>query len=148
MKEPLIERVKNMLAAANLEKDELKKNILKVLLGETQRLHSQPDDKQVMGIVRKMIESNSQMLEYAVENKKLTDKLNAENSILGELLPVMATEEEIRSVLVTLPAMDSGLSEREFIPLAFKYLQSIKLEVDNKLVIKVIKELIAQKDGV
>lgn len=148
MKEPLIERVKNMLSAANLEKDELKKNILKVLLGETQRLHSQPDDKQVMGIVRKMIESNSQMLEYAVENKKLTDKLNAENSILGELLPVMATEEEIRSVLVTLPAMDSGLSEREFIPLAFKYLQSIKLEVDNKLVIKVIKELIAQKDGV
>lgn len=148
MKEPLIERVKNMLAAANLEKDELKKNILKVLLGETQRLHSQPDDKQVMGIVRKMIESNSQMLEYAVENKKLTDKLNAENAILGELLPVMATEEEIKAVLVTLPAMDSGLSEREFIPLAFKYLQSIKLEVDNKLVIKVIKELIAQKDGV
>ena len=146
MKEPLIEQVKNMLAAANLEKDELKKNILKVLLGETQRLHSQPDDKQVMGIVRKMIESNSQMLEYAVENKKLTDKLNAENTILGELLPVMATEEEIKAVLVTLPVMEAGQKEGQIIGMSVKKLNDLGLTFDNKIVVKVVKELINRKE--
>jgi uncharacterized protein YqeY len=145
MKEPLIEKLKNMLSAAILNRDEQRKSILKVLLADTQRLHSQPDDKQVISLARKLIEGNEQLMKYAQGEK--INILKNENIILSELLPKLASDEEIKAILVTLPSMEAGLKEGQVIGLSIKKLTESGLEFDNKTAIKLIKEIISAKSN-
>ena len=137
VKESLIERVKNMLSAAVLQKDIEKMSILKVLIGETQRLKEPvPTDKQVVNIVKKLIEGNKETLKY-----KHSPKLENENSILSELLPPTMNEQDIKQRLVALNL--KGLSLSMATGMSMKKLKETGVDFDSGLAIKVINELTA-----
>lgn len=136
MKESLIEKVKNMLAGAILNKEEAKKNVLKVLIGETQRLKDAvPSDKQVVSIVRKMIEGNREMLKY----RPTDETLQLENETLTELLPPTMSEEQIRERLVSLNL--HGLKIAQATGMAMKKLKEAGIDFDSKTAIRIVEEL-------
>lgn len=105
-------RMKDNLKKAMFEKDEIKKNILRVALGEVGQLEMSKQqgnkpvsDEQIAKILRKLLQSNLETL----ENTPVGDRrhiLESENIILDSLLPKQLTQDEIRAKLegVDLPA--------------------------------------------
>lgn len=97
----LLEKLRNDLKQAMLAKDEEKKNTIKMVLGEIPRLNKlaneAPTDVEVEGIIRKLIKSESQVLE-------LTKKPVSESQyikILSTYLPQSMNEEQIKEWIIS-----------------------------------------------
>jgi uncharacterized protein YqeY len=89
----LKEKVKQDLVAAIKNKDQTRKDALRVLLGEFGRLDTKSvDDETVVRIIRKLIKSEKETLEKAA-CKTRSDFI----AILEDYLPKMATDEEIQA---------------------------------------------------
>lgn len=81
----MIQKLKDDLKAAMLAKDELRKNILRVVLGELQLIEArnqQVNDEKVCGVIKKLIASNEETLAAGG-----AQKLAEENKILATYLP-------------------------------------------------------------
>jgi len=99
----LPERLKQELKEAMFAKNEWKKNILRVVLGEVERNQqgNRPvTDEQVVKIIRKIVQSNVETLNNTPEGER-KQMLETENAILNELLPKQLTQDEIRAKLQT-----------------------------------------------
>jgi len=86
-------QIKKDLSAAIKEKNENKKDTLRVILGEFGRLDKKElSDDEVVKILKKLIKSEKEVLEQKGE---ATDSAFIE--IINHYLPKMATEEEIKA---------------------------------------------------
>lgn len=86
------EQIKQDLKQAMKEKDEEKKNTLRIIIGEFGRADAKElSDDEVVKVIRKMIKSEQESLEYS---GKPTDSRYIK--ILESYLPQMASEDEIR----------------------------------------------------
>jgi uncharacterized protein YqeY len=104
----LLEMMKIDLKRAMFEHDSIKKNILRVAIGEIEQLQMTSQqgnrvvtDDQAAKILRKLLQSNLEVLENTPEGER-KHILESENVILNALLPKQLTQDEIRVKLETL----------------------------------------------
>ena len=87
----LQKQIKNDLTAAMKARDEKKKDVLRVVLGEFGRLDKKElSDDEVVKILKKLIKSEKEMLE-----RKGAEEDSTFISVIENYLPKMATPEEI-----------------------------------------------------
>ena len=160
--------IKEMIIDAVKQKDNLKRDILKVLLGEIQTLESRQGSitkDQIISIIRKLIDSNRLTINAYVdpqppcsnmnyEELANTDHLNEECQklikeiiILKELLPVQWEEEEICEFVTNndddqlLQAILEADSDGKATGLLMKAIKAAGGSVDGKLVATIAKML-------
>ena len=129
--------VRNALA----EKKDVKKNILRFVLGEAQTLEvrtNQPvSDEQVYNIIRKTIQANNETL-----TKGPSEKLDEENQILSALLPQVWSLDEIEAFLnPSLQSISEAKSDGQAIGVAMKALKAVSAPINNADVGVVVKKL-------
>lgn len=142
----LISTIKSDIITAMKAKDELRKTILRVALGEIQKIESREgsiSEEEVQKILRKMIASNNETIAAAPD--KDNSKLVAENEILDQLLPKMWDADKVREFLAadieTLAAIKSADNDGPATGAAMKALKIAKAPVDGKIVSQVAREL-------
>lgn len=135
----LVDKIQAMLADAIGNRDESRKPILKVLVSEIQRLHGEVKDNQVIGIVKKMVESNKAMLLQVDEAKKSV--LLAENVVLEDLLPKLATKEVVMLELQKIRDNFVGRADGECMSMAMAHFKANGIAVDGKLVKNCVDEV-------
>jgi len=87
------EQIKQDLKQAMKDKDEEKKNTLRIIIGEFGRAAAKElSDEEVIKIVRKLIKSEQELLEQSGQSASDSRYLQ----ILAFYLPQMASDEEIR----------------------------------------------------
>lgn len=92
----LQEKIKKDLTAAMKAKDAVKKDTLRVVLGEFGRAESkEPPDKEVVRVLKKLIKSEKELLE---KNRKTEESEFIR--IIETYLPLMATDADIKSWIV------------------------------------------------
>ena len=136
----LVEQLREDVKQALRDKNEVKKNILRVVIGEVETQESRTNksftDEEVEKVLRKMIASNQEVLS-SKEDKTLT----LENEILSSYLPKLLTQEEIKEHLETIQDDLKEGAEGQAIGKAMKYLKSNSLAVDGKDVSAVVQSL-------
>jgi uncharacterized protein YqeY len=89
----LQEQIKKDLAAAMKAKDDEKKSVLRVIMGEFARqAQKEIDDEDVIKIIKKLIKSEKEVLE-----KNGVAQSNRFIQVAENYLPQLATEDEIKS---------------------------------------------------
>lgn len=98
----LIDDVKSQMLQAMKDKDVLKKEILRVALGELQtqeaRTGNSIEDAESEKVLRKLVKSNQETID-ASEDQAVIEQLEKENAVLLELLPQTLSVEEIEKAL-------------------------------------------------
>jgi uncharacterized protein len=92
----LKEKLREDLKQSMLNRDEEKKNTIKMILGEIPRLNKKIDevvtDFEIEGIIRKLIKSETQVLELTKKDKNDSSYIK----ILESYLPQSMSEEQIK----------------------------------------------------
>ena len=95
----LVTELNEKLHQAMREKDELKKSVLRLVKGEIDRLGSN-DDQRVIGVIRKLVESNQQTItDLTNRHDSRAAILITENMYLKTFLPVVLTFEQTTMLL-------------------------------------------------
>lgn len=130
-----------------LARDDAKRNILKVLLGDIQTAESNAvvSDQQIVKIIQKIIKSNSETISLSEANAERIPILTKENEILSSFLPQNLTEQEIETLLVAqVEDIKSAKSDGQAMGIAMKFLKQSDLtkdkSVDNAVVGVVVKK--------
>lgn len=129
----LIDEIKQRIVQAMKNKNEIERDILKLVKGEVQTLETRQNktlnDEQVSSIVRKLMESNEETIANHTD-PSVIEKLKQENEILDSLLPVVMTQEEIFQKLDPISeAIKSADKEGQAIGMAMKALKSSEMPV-------------------
>ena len=151
------EELRKKLTQAMKDKDEQAKNLLRLVLGELSTAdarqpaaNEQADDQRVIGIVKKLMEANSETVnqigEHGVDQPSQVQKvaeLSAENGYLLTLIPPTLTVGQVRGVLGTVAEqIKSAKSEGMATGIAMKAMKaSGASNVDSAQVIEVVKEI-------
>ena len=139
----MIEQLKAEITQALRDHDEIKKGILRTVLGEIQTLevrnNKSVSDEQAVNIIRKLIQTNEEVLKIGP-----SEKLEKENVILKTLLPQTWSLDQIVTFLNTgdnvskiLQAKSDGQATGE----AIKLLKSVSAPVINGEVVTVVKAM-------
>jgi uncharacterized protein len=127
----LLATVKSDLKAAMKAKDEVKKNTLRMIIGEVPRLNKkageEPTDNEIQAIIEKLIKSELMVLEASGVDEDTSDYVN----ILKGYLPTKMTAEEISTWI------DENVNLDEFNPKAKAMgfiMKSLKGKADGNLV--------------
>lgn len=122
----LMDELKSNLITSMKEKNEVKKNILRVVLGEVSTLQSrttkQIGDEDVHRVIRKVIQANDETMKYGESSK-----LKEENQILSSFLPKTLSVEEIYKELSDVVDQIKMSNEGQAMGIAMKTLKSRKL---------------------
>ena len=94
-------------------KEQIKKDILGVLLGEASKEVKEPDDAKVIAAIKKLIKSCNECIinsERIKDVKSFIDKAEKEIEILNYYLPKQLTEVEINDILSKVIVPDANIS--------------------------------------
>lgn len=138
----LLSKIRSDIRTAMLSRDELRKNVLRVVVGEVQRKTGAESDEDVIRVIKKLIEGNNESISYNKDSRALT----IENEILSTYLPEMWTVERIKmhfSVLSDTTIFDivGAKNEGAAMGIAMKSLKSRNASVESKDVKTVVQEL-------
>lgn len=142
----LLEKIQQSLREALKNKDAVRLDTLRLVVGETQRSHDSAivDDNYVVKVIRKIMEGNDEVLRVATEKKvPIPSTIKAQNVILSEFLPKQLSLDELKAYFVgeiMLQIMAAG-SLPQAIGLAHKHLKSQNLSYDGKMVNIIVEEL-------
>lgn len=103
----LIDELRSQMISALKSGDEIKKNILRVVLGDFSTIEARnsgnptkvSQEDSVRKIVKKLIEGNIETLKFCSPSSDAASKLTTENTILSALLPKTLTKEEIKGYI-------------------------------------------------
>jgi uncharacterized protein YqeY len=149
-KKMLIEKIKEQIIDAMRNKDNVKRDILKVALGEIQTLESRQNkisEEECIRIVNKIIEDNIEMMHHYVGNTEKVHKFLLENKILETLIPKTLSITEMESWLdlssdCTLKYIQKASSDGEAIGIAMKFFKVRKgISVNGKDVAEMVKKI-------
>lgn len=133
----LLEKLRNDLKQAMLAKDEEKKNTIKMVLGEIPRLNKLanevPTDVEVEGIIRKLIKSETQVLELTKKDPSQSTYIK----VLLSYLPQSLSKEEIKEWItanIDLTKYDNPIKAMGEI------MKGLKGKADGNIVRKVLSE--------
>lgn len=134
----LVETIKGQVKEAMRAKDDVKKNVLRLVLGEIQLAESRQgkalDEEAGHKIVRKLVASNEATLE-ATRSPETAAQLKRENEVLLDLVPRQLVAEEIVEALA--PVRDQIIGAKADGPamgMAMKHLKSIGAAVEGDAV--------------
>ena len=136
----LLNTIRDALTEAINNKAESRKSILKVLMSDIQRLHGEVNDKQIVTIVKKMIENNNETMKH-MEDETKKSLLMAENLVLGEFMPKMASKETIMAELIKIKDAMALQPDGVAMNIAMTHLKSLNMNVDGKLVKQCVDEV-------
>lgn len=99
----IVHDIRAQLVTSMREKDEVKKNILRIILGDLStsevRSGKPSTDDDARRIIKKLIESNVETLKFCADRPENFSKLTRENSILSSFLPKTLSKEDINSYI-------------------------------------------------
>lgn len=138
------EKIKLELIKATYDRDEVKKSILRVVLGEISRIITKlPTDSNDFKQYKETgFLSNEHVIKILLKLEKDLLQINSKESleelkIISEFLPKKLSEEEIKSAIMSIVLSNEGLSFKEL-----KTLFDLNYPYqDGKIVSKYIKEL-------
>ena len=122
----LVDEIQKEIISALRSGQETKKNILKLVLSETQRLNKQ-DDQTVISIIEKLIESNKEVIKYGHDTK-----LARENEVLGQFLPTYIDCAQIEHMLNNIKHELVPLNAGQAIGKALKFLKGQNVNFKNE----------------
>lgn len=125
-------------------KDDIKKNVLRVALGEIDTLASRQgtvSDENCYNILRKLIENNKETISLT-SSEEQKNILSLENDVLFTFLPRTLSVEEIKNNLSTvINDIKSAKSDGQAVGCAMKHLKQLSLSVTGADVSKAVSEL-------
>jgi uncharacterized protein len=131
----MLTTIKDDLKKAMINKDETKKNTLRMVLGEIPRLNKKanevPTDKEIKNIIRKLIKSETQTLEIKGENVNQSEYIK----ILSGYLPKVMVESEIKNWI------DNNVDFTQFNP-RIKAMGFIMKELNGKVNGDLVKKIL------
>lgn len=134
----LMEAIKNDILQAMREKHDIKKSILRVLLGELNTLEGRNqkiNDQIVHNTIQKLIVSNNESIQKLTDAGKDTAVLAEENAILKDYLPNYWSAEQIdeffQSRVTVVEEIKTAKSEGMAIGIAVKVLKAALAPVNN-----------------
>lgn len=138
----MIEKIRERINKAGLERNLIERNVLRVVIAESER---RPETK-LETIIRKMIESNNETMQYMHHNDKRRETLNAENGYLAAWLPVSLTHEQFYGLLFDnknseFEQIRSAKSEGQAIGVAVRFAKMNGLEVESSVAIGVVRDI-------
>ena len=126
----LQEKIQSDLKMAMLNKDVNKRDLIRVLIGEINRMGKDVSDEDVLKIIKKMTENASLM------NNEI------EINILSEYLPKMLTEQEI-DVIISDYILNNDINNIKQMGLVMKYLKDeYGSSIDGKIASLIFKNKI------
>jgi len=142
----LTETIRSQFNVSLKERNEVKKSILRVVLGDLSTLESRSgkkaSDEEVKRVLKKIVEGNTETLQYLKPEHPSYVKLTAENHILNSLLPKSLSKQEIKEALSDLlEEIKSAKSDGQATGMAMKFLKQAGKEVDGNTVSETIKEV-------
>ena len=145
----LKDEIKTQIIQAMRDKDVIRKEILRVVLGEFQTIESrdgQISEERCQKVIRKFIDNNKEVI-LIVQKEEYKEKLEKENEILESFLPKLLTKEDILLHCVFSKhyefneALQKEHNVGKAIGMAMKYFKEENLPVDGKDVAEVVKEM-------
>lgn len=148
----ILEILKQRNIAAIKSKNNVEKNILRVIIGEVETIKSRDGkitDDQVYSLIRKQIEANKELINiYTLKGKdvSLASLAYKENDILGELLPKTLSPVDIEAEILNhdgpeYEMIQDAKTDGAGIGVAMKLLKSLKLNVLGDDVKKVVAKI-------
>jgi uncharacterized protein YqeY len=139
-----------MLKEALKSKDDLARDLLRVIMGEVStrraRTGQEPTDEEVYGIIRKLVAANAETRQE-LEQRGQTgheayDRLGRENVYLERLLPKALDRAEVRRELAPIVHdLKGAKNDGQATGLAIKHLKQKGLAVPGEEVAAAVKEL-------
>lgn len=105
----LFNRIKEDRIIAFKAKENVKKDLLGVLLGEASKEAKEPDDTKVIASIKKLIKSCNEIIDIDPSGRKGIDA-SIEKDILEHYLPKQLTEKEINDILSKIIVPDANIS--------------------------------------
>jgi uncharacterized protein YqeY len=141
----LFDTIRAQILSATKAKDEVCKNILKVVLGEIHTMESRTGiklkDEEIHKVIKKTVEGIDETLKYVKEGENY-NKLVAEKQILSNLLPQYLSKEAVLAVLNEIVIdLKAAKSDGQATGVAMKLIKEKKLSVDGKVVSEAVKEI-------
>ena len=143
----LIEKIKEEIKSSTLSKDEIKKNILKVALGEINTLQSRSPsstDDQFIKLLEKLVNSNKETISFA-QDVSVKSKLEQEITILSSFIPKKISVDDLLFILeknsVLVENIKSAKSDGQAMGQVIKYLKNININFNNSDVTEAIKKI-------
>jgi uncharacterized protein YqeY len=157
----LIESIKSQLTLSIKEKNEVKKGILRVILGDLStyeaRLGKTATDEEVQKIIKKIMEGNLETLSYlkfpylkdaegSLSHEQQVAKLNEENAILDSFLPKTLSVLEIKDVFnfsstCIVNDIKSAKNDGQATGIAIKWFKQFQIAVENNDIAAVVREM-------
>lgn len=94
----MIDQIKRDIVTAMKQKDETKRNILRLVLTECELIENRGQSVDPVKVIQKLIKSNEETLSYNPGDDVVT-KLEKEISIMEEYLPKKLTKADIMTIL-------------------------------------------------
>lgn len=142
----LIEQMRTQITAAMKSGDTVRRDILKVIVGESEsaaiRQSKETTDEMVFGVIRKAIEGNSESLTHLPFTDHRHSKLTEENTILTAYLPVTLSLDQVVVELASATAeITAAKSDGQATGVAMKLLKGKQLAVDGNTVTQAVKQI-------
>lgn len=138
----LLDTLKSEVIVAMKSGDHVKRDVLKVVIGEVQTAESRNQkvtDDLIYKMIRKVIEGNTETLNQIVR----THKLSKENLILGAFLPKLLNKDEIRAALKDV-AITGHMKQGQVVGQCVSMLKSKGLAFESKDVAEIVSEWITK----
>lgn len=120
----LAEKIKSQVAEAVKTRHVVRKNILRVVMGELStiegRTGKKSNDAETVKVIKKIVQSNQETQKYLDAGSERYNILSEENGILESLLPKTLSVDEIVQILSTVDVKTP--KEGQAIGIAVKYL--------------------------
>lgn len=140
-------KIKELLVISVKEKNEVAKNILRLILGEFQQ-RDKISDLEKENIVRKIIKSNNETISLikelpeGIQNKSNLNDLFSENIIMEKLLPQKLTKDSIICQIDNLiPDIKNTKNDGQAIGIIIKHFKNIGITVDSVIVKEIVLEI-------
>jgi len=140
----MIEQMKEEIVKATKQRDDVKKNILKLVVSEVQTREARQNkpitQKEFEGILKLFIKNNNEIMFYS-KNSKNSMKLMQENAILSLWLPRQVSGKELQSIVsVFTDKIKSSDNTGQAIGLVIKGLTG-NYSFDNKEIKSIIEQI-------
>jgi uncharacterized protein YqeY len=102
----LIEKLNDDMKSALRSKNEITRDILRLVISDSTRASKTPDDTFVISILKKIITANELTIEGTLKkepiNQKMIDIMLEQNKIMSNYVPSLLSDDEIKDILNTL----------------------------------------------
>ncbi len=139
-------KIKEDLKEAMRKGDNVTRDVLRMLTSDIKneaiKLQKEPDDKDVLGVVRRNIKARKDSIEQymAGGREDLAEQEKGELSVLEKYQPAMMSEDEIRSTVASAVGSLGEAEAKNFGLVMKEAMKATEGRADGALVSKIVKE--------